>query len=233
MDHFLKNFGVNINKNWNHYRKQGIITLKHQPKRNAPSFSGNGTHKINIYLHGLFDTPSKMGNLMTPGKLTNYNGKFQAFENSYLLPQNGDFPASGIVSLQEWYILKDVCAFFLGNQRLKSFSTWWVSTHLKHISRIGSFPGKNSQNVWSHHLDLPKSFSGSFTNKTLRKFRGVRPRNIAEHAEAPPEKKQQKRPSWYVGNRYGRLTSRRIPPCHPNALGKFFWVFQVLCWELG
>jgi len=78
-----------------------------------------------------------MGNLMTSGKLTNYNGQFQALENSYLLSQNGDFPASGTVSLQEWYILQDVCAFFVSNQRLKSSSSWQVEpTHLKHISRI-------------------------------------------------------------------------------------------------
>ena len=127
---------------------RGSLYLKHQAKRNAPSFSGNGTHKINIYLHGLFDAPSKMGNLMTPGPLTNYNGKFQAFENSYLLSQKGDFPASGIVSLQEWYILQDVCAFFLGNQCLKSSSSWQVEpTHLKHISQIGSFPGNPFQGL--------------------------------------------------------------------------------------
>lgn len=71
-----KNIGVNINKNWNHYRKQGIIkNWRHQPKRNAPRFCGKWDPQINIYLHGLFDPASKIGNLMTPGKLTNYNGK--------------------------------------------------------------------------------------------------------------------------------------------------------------
>ncbi len=37
-----------------------------------------------------------------------------------------------------------------------------VSTHLKNISQIGSFPqiGMQMKNIWNHHLDPPSNDSG-------------------------------------------------------------------------
>ena len=69
------------------------------------------------------------------------NSKHLKIRISY--PKMAIFQPAGIVSLQEWYILKDIWAFFFGNQRFKIiFSCWRVEpTHLKHTSQIGLFPG--------------------------------------------------------------------------------------------